>query len=116
GMVRAGVAKTRAIILRGSKAAGRRFSKLVGIDREERFEEPFDHHQVNKIKGGKSSCWVPHPQNGIYFPKGQERVIDDVPVNAACLNETYWLRNIDGVDKNYPDILPDNEVWFTLSV
>ncbi|KAK6946019.1 Late embryogenesis abundant protein, LEA_3 subgroup [Dillenia turbinata] len=106
-MVRAGVAKTRAIVLRGSKAAGRHFSKLVGVDWEERFKEPFDRRQVNKINGGESSCWVPHPRNGIYFPKDQERVIDDVPANAASFNETYRLRNIDGVDKNYPDVLPD---------
>ncbi|KAK6916348.1 hypothetical protein RJ641_019209, partial [Dillenia turbinata] len=106
GMVRAGVAKARAIILRGSNAT-KQFSKLVGVDWEETIEEPFDHHRVNKINGGESSCWVPHPRNGIYFPKGQERVIDDVPANAASFSETYWLRNIDGVDKNYPDVLPD---------
>ncbi|KAL3515352.1 hypothetical protein ACH5RR_022254 [Cinchona calisaya] len=45
------------------------------------------------------SDWVPHPRSGIYYPQGQERVMDDVPKGAASCGETYWLRNDDGVDK-----------------
>ena len=46
-----------------------------------------------------SPCWVPHPRTGIYYPKGQEWVMDDLPEQAASLNRTHWLRNVDGVDK-----------------
>ncbi|KAL1342824.1 hypothetical protein HN51_029317 [Arachis hypogaea] len=45
-----------------------------------------------------STCWVPHPRTGIYFPKGHEWVMDDVPEGAASFTQTYWLRNVDGVD------------------
>lgn len=47
-----------------------------------------------------SSYWVPHPRTGIYFPKGHESVMDDVPEGAASFDQTYWLRNVDdGVEK-----------------
>ncbi|VFQ65758.1 unnamed protein product [Cuscuta campestris] len=45
--------------------------------------------------------WRPHPRTGIYFPAGQEGVMDDVPSGAAALSPTYWLRNVDGVDKPF---------------
>lgn len=41
----------------------------------------------------ESACWVPHPRTGIYFPKGQERVMEDVPDGAASLVQTHWFRN-----------------------
>ncbi|XP_019165813.1 PREDICTED: uncharacterized protein LOC109161765 [Ipomoea nil] len=43
-------------------------------------------------------CWVPDPRTGIYFPEGHERVMDDIPNAAATSTQTYWLRNVDGVD------------------
>ncbi|KAF2320942.1 hypothetical protein GH714_032100 [Hevea brasiliensis] len=52
------------------------------------------------------SCWVPHPRSGIYMPKGYERVMDDVPEGAASFDQTYWLRNVDGVEKPDPDDVP----------
>ncbi|XP_019165184.1 PREDICTED: uncharacterized protein LOC109161304 isoform X2 [Ipomoea nil] len=51
-----------------------------------------------------SPSWAPHPRTGIYFPAGHERVMDDVPSGAASLNQTYWLRSVDGVDKPDPDV------------
>lgn len=47
---------------------------------------------------GGGSWWMPHPRTGIYFPIGQEWVMDDVPTHAASFDCTFWLRNIDGVD------------------
>lgn len=44
--------------------------------------------------------WVPHPHSGIYYPQGQERLMDDVPKGAASFGQTYWLRSADGVDKS----------------
>ncbi|KAG8364212.1 hypothetical protein BUALT_Bualt19G0104800 [Buddleja alternifolia] len=74
-----------------------------------------NHKNINKVleappAGGRqledsSSCWIPHPRTGIYFPKGQERVMEDIPSDAASFDCTFWLRNTDGVDDK-PD--PDN--------
>lgn len=51
------------------------------------------------------SCWVPHYRTGIYYPRGHERVMDDIPEGAASFGETsFWLRNIDGVDKPDQDV------------
>ncbi|KAL9417744.1 hypothetical protein AB3S75_040686 [Citrus x aurantiifolia] len=48
--------------------------------------------------------WVPHPRSGIYVPQGHERVMDDVPINAASFgHRTFWLRSDDGVEKPNPD-------------
>ncbi|KAK4378489.1 hypothetical protein RND71_000351 [Anisodus tanguticus] len=58
--------------------------------------------EEEEIKKG-SGWWVPHPRTGIYFPIGQERVMDDIPNGAASLPQTYWLRSEDGVDKPDPD-------------
>ncbi|KAK4424247.1 hypothetical protein Salat_1618100 [Sesamum alatum] len=49
------------------------------------------------------SCWMPHPRTGIYFPKGQEWVMEDIPNDAASFDCTFWLRSIDGVDHEKPD-------------
>ncbi|KAL1831652.1 hypothetical protein ACET3Z_001303 [Daucus carota] len=49
------------------------------------------------------SYWIPDPRTGIYVPKGRERVVEDVPENAASFQRTYWLRNVDGVDHPRPD-------------
>jgi hypothetical protein len=51
----------------------------------------------------ESSCWVPHPRSGAYFPKGHEWVMDGIPEHAASLKQTCWLRNVDGVDKAEPN-------------
>ncbi|OIT33866.1 PREDICTED: uncharacterized protein LOC109205461 [Nicotiana attenuata] len=58
--------------------------------------------EEEEIKKG-STWWMPHPRTGIYFPVGQERVMDDIPNGAASLPQTYWLRSEDGVDKPDPD-------------
>ncbi|KAL4588623.1 hypothetical protein LXL04_001515 [Taraxacum kok-saghyz] len=57
----------------------------------------------HKVKGGKkeydehgeAECWVPHNRTGIYYPKGHEWVMEDVPEGAACFAYSYWLRNSD---------------------
>lgn len=33
--------------------------------------------------GNCSSNWVPHEKTGIYYPKGHEKVLQDVPPGAA---------------------------------
>ncbi|XVE93477.1 hypothetical protein REPUB_Repub01dG0196200 [Reevesia pubescens] len=102
-MGRAAIAKIKILMLREVKRVERRpWSKIAGADRE-----------INKCRGTKSSSsnkdiedtsiWVPHPKSGIYFPKGHERVMKDVPDGAASLDRTFWLRNVDGVEKPDPD-------------
>ncbi|KAJ4716179.1 putative Late embryogenesis abundant protein Lea5 [Melia azedarach] len=60
--------------------------------------------QTINSKVDSLTCWVPHPGTGIYFPVGQERVMEDVPKGAASLGgQTFWLRYDDGVDKPNPD-------------
>ncbi|WOG84640.1 hypothetical protein DCAR_0103824 [Daucus carota subsp. sativus] len=56
--------------------------------------------QTKKIEEKEtSSYWTPDGRTGIYVPRGHESVMDNVPVGAASLKQTYWLRNVQGVDK-----------------
>lgn len=64
--------------------------------------EDISGHSDHLNCGGEEESWVPHPRTGIFFPPGQESVMDDVPVGAASFDMTFWLRNVDGVDK--PDL------------
>ena len=54
-----------------------------------------------------ASSWVPHPRTGIYFPKGHDHVMEDVPDGAACFDQTCWFRTVDGVDKADHDVSTD---------
>ncbi|XP_006346326.1 uncharacterized protein [Solanum tuberosum] len=54
-------------------------------------------------RNSKEEWWVPHRRTGIYFPTGQERVMNDIPNGAASLPQNYWLRGEDGVEKPDPD-------------
>ncbi|GMJ09794.1 hypothetical protein like AT3G19550 [Hibiscus trionum] len=103
-MGRFAIHKTKTLLLREAKRSFERpLSKIASADREtiEKYQKPSSSlSNYNDIKD--SQCWVPHPRSGIYFPKGHEWVMKDVPVGAASFNETYWLRNVDGVDKPEP--------------
>jgi len=48
---------------------------------------------VDSTSSSYSSCWVPHPRTGIYFPVGHEWVMEDVPDGAATFSETCYFRN-----------------------
>ncbi|MCD9642579.1 hypothetical protein HAX54_029453 [Datura stramonium] len=72
------------------------------ISTSSRWNEKEEEEEVEEIKKGR--WWVPHARTGIYFPIGQERVMDDIPNGAASLPQTYWLRSEDGVDKPDPDL------------
>ncbi|XVE91194.1 hypothetical protein DITRI_Ditri20bG0134800 [Diplodiscus trichospermus] len=37
------------------------------------------------------SCWIPHDRTGIYYPKGQEKVMEDVPAIAAKNTDINWF-------------------------
>ncbi|KAL0857244.1 hypothetical protein Bca101_062398 [Brassica carinata] len=72
--------------------------KLMFID----YSENISDHRVEINSGGEVD-WVPHPRTGIFFPPGQESVMDGVPDGAASFEMTFWLRDVDGVDKRDPD-------------
>lgn len=39
------------------------------------------------VDGYAGSWWVPHNRTGIYYPIGQERVMENVPIEAAKFAE-----------------------------
>lgn len=46
---------------------------------------------------GDSNPWVPHEITGIYYPKGQEKVIEDIPPGASKDVGVNWLSYKDDV-------------------
>ncbi|CAI9769988.1 unnamed protein product [Fraxinus pennsylvanica] len=57
---------------------------------------------ISKKREEDEECWMPDPRTGIYYPKGHEGVMDDIPSNAATFEKVFWFRNQDGVDKPDP--------------
>ncbi|KAE8680003.1 2-oxoglutarate (2OG) and Fe(II)-dependent oxygenase superfamily protein [Hibiscus syriacus] len=95
------IAKAKTSMLREAKRSFERpLSKIASADRENIEKCRKSSSKGNDIK--VSWSWVPHPRSGIYFPEGHEWVMKDVPEGAASLDQTYWLRNVDGVDKPEP--------------
>jgi hypothetical protein len=45
-----------------------------------------------ELRSAEAPLWVPHPRTGIYYPKGFEWVMEDVPSGAASFRQSYWLR------------------------
>ncbi|KAE9618667.1 hypothetical protein Lal_00047685 [Lupinus albus] len=89
-MVRGGITNNaKILLLRGTKRSESGVGKFSGT-------------VCGKIEDSGAACWVPHPRTGIFFPKGHEWVMDDVPEGAACFTQNYWFRNIDGVDSSNP--------------
>ncbi|KAJ3673937.1 hypothetical protein LUZ60_005929 [Juncus effusus] len=71
------------------------------------------------ISGMKGKCskisecafWLPHPRTGIYYPRGYEWVMDDVPVGASSFSESYWYRNSEGVEKPISKSISESEIF-----
>ncbi|OMO63330.1 hypothetical protein COLO4_32545 [Corchorus olitorius] len=105
-MGRATIAKFRIFMLSGARRVHydrRNLSKIAAIRGEDDHD---DHGEIINNYGSDikdTSCWVPHPKSGIYFPKGHEWVMNDVPDGAASLGQTFWLRSVEGVEKPHPD-------------
>ncbi|KQJ86610.1 uncharacterized protein LOC100822465 [Brachypodium distachyon] len=49
--------------------------------------------QPAEARSADTALWVPHPRTGIYYPRGFEWVMEDVPSNAASFQQSYWLRS-----------------------
>ncbi|GKD24820.1 hypothetical protein Tco_1231034 [Tanacetum coccineum] len=43
----------------------------------------------------EESCWILHLRTGIFYPKGHEGVMNEVPDGATIFASSYWLRNSD---------------------
>ncbi|GJX42535.1 RNA-directed DNA polymerase, eukaryota [Tanacetum coccineum] len=43
----------------------------------------------------EESCWILHLRTGIFYLKGHEGVMNEVPDGAAIFASSYWLRNSD---------------------
>ncbi|GJS33842.1 hypothetical protein Tco_0532224 [Tanacetum coccineum] len=43
----------------------------------------------------EESCWILHLCTGIFYLKGHEGVMNEVPDGAAIFASSYWLRNSD---------------------
>ncbi|KAL1831650.1 hypothetical protein ACET3Z_001301 [Daucus carota] len=107
-MVRVGAFITKTLLSsRGRTAKPIRcyMTKLSGDHIKNKTENsPNSNESMSKCEDeNASSYWMPDARTGIYVPKGHERVIEDVPENAASFDCTYWLRNVDGVDHPRPD-------------
>ncbi|XP_074573909.1 uncharacterized protein LOC141830371 [Curcuma longa] len=61
---------------------------------------------ANGCKRDGAAWWVPHPRTGIYYPKGHDWVMEDVPEGASSFPRTYWLRrdSFEDVDKSDADV------------
>ncbi|EEF43002.1 conserved hypothetical protein [Ricinus communis] len=43
-----------------------------------------DAEEVKKKRNtGEGNCWIPDERTGIYYPKGQEKVMESIPPKAA---------------------------------
>ncbi|GMI91932.1 hypothetical protein like AT1G73120 [Hibiscus trionum] len=40
---------------------------------------------------GGDHDWVPHDRTGIYYPKGHEKVMADVPAHLTKDNDIHWF-------------------------
>ncbi|KAF7071208.1 hypothetical protein CFC21_076593 [Triticum aestivum] len=58
--------------------------------------------QPTKARSAETALWVPHPRTGIYYPRGFEWVMEDVPSSAATFQQTYWLRSGDAETASSP--------------
>lgn len=63
------------------------------------YDDDNDDEEKKKKELHGGTWWAPHPKTGIYFPKGHDWVMNDVPEGAATFSQTCWFRNDDdGVD------------------
>jgi hypothetical protein len=55
-----------------------------------------------EVRSAEVALWVPHPRTGIYYPKGFEWVMEDVPSGAASFQQSYWLRTGEAESSSSP--------------
>ncbi|GKV43238.1 hypothetical protein SLE2022_259960 [Rubroshorea leprosula] len=101
--IAARIGRSKIFLLGEAKRGERSLSRLAGGDLGEKSRRGDNEGNVYD-----SSSWVPHPRNGIYFPKGHEWVMNDVPEGAACFDRGFWVRNTDGVEKPDPEVPAPN--------
>ncbi|MCL7028223.1 hypothetical protein MKW94_028120 [Papaver nudicaule] len=102
-MLRLGSRKAKLFLSRVTKQSARSLRNMILTDQmNEVIRDPIDHEDVEEKKPNLPS-WIPHSRTGIYYPTGHEQVMHDVPDGAASFGQTYWLRNVEGVEKPFLD-------------
>ncbi|KAI7731338.1 hypothetical protein M8C21_002781 [Ambrosia artemisiifolia] len=108
-MIRGGLASTtkmlnlrcRSNTITPKRVVVRYMNKVARFDEchiDEHEVQSYEHRvlpQDKNYKEREESCWIPHPRTGIYYLKGHEWVMDDVPDGAARFDYNYWSRNGD---------------------
>ncbi|KAI3448161.1 hypothetical protein Pfo_004826 [Paulownia fortunei] len=102
-MARTGIKNTKMLLIKPFSLQGLAVERC--ISRLARSNHPKNTNKVleepaadGRRPEDTQGCWMPHPRTGIYFPRGQEWVMDDIPNDVASFDCTFWLRSIDGVD------------------
>ncbi|XP_012093086.1 uncharacterized protein LOC105650750 isoform X2 [Jatropha curcas] len=107
-MAMGGIARTKMIILSSLPVAVPQYDYDYDCKNHDHQLEKSSRNSIKEGKRDSAPYWIPHPRTGIYVPKGQEWMMDDVPEGAASFNQTYWLRNVDVVDRPDPDIFSNH--------
>ncbi|KAK4278731.1 hypothetical protein QN277_016536 [Acacia crassicarpa] len=55
----------------------------TGTAKKMEMEEPMKKKQHMEGNDDNALTWVPHEKTGIYYPKGQEKIMEDVPHHAG---------------------------------
>lgn len=42
-----------------------------------------DKEEANRVRENSGNCWVRDARTGIYYPKGQEKVMDGIPATSG---------------------------------
>ncbi|KAL6964088.1 hypothetical protein U1Q18_035144 [Sarracenia purpurea var. burkii] len=89
-----GLTKTTMLLL-----SSRRVGRWMSTNLAEKNDSTRKKKRETDEKRDDPSFWMPHHRTRIYFPVGHDRVMEDVPDDAASFDQTHWLRSVDGVDK-----------------
>ncbi|KAJ7967548.1 putative Late embryogenesis abundant protein Lea5 [Quillaja saponaria] len=98
--------KSKMLLLRSCKETSKRVDNCLNKFPAEAQPKPVAAQDTSKlasndgVKTEDSTFWIPDRRTGIYYPKGHEHVLDDVPAGGASFSETYWFRSDVAVQKN----------------
>ncbi|KAL3730338.1 hypothetical protein ACJRO7_027359 [Eucalyptus globulus] len=97
------VVNTKLLLLKQAKRDRRCTSALTMTKKLEKSKPQMSGGDQVDEPDEDRQCWVPHPRTGIYVPRGQERVVDNIPEGAASSCQAFWFRSVEGVDRPDPD-------------
>ncbi|BFG24920.1 hypothetical protein CerSpe_111940 [Prunus speciosa] len=68
-------------------------SSSADMIRETKKFEGDEVKQKNHMGENDRNLWVPHERTGIYYPKGHEKVMDEIPPGAVKDMDVNWFSN-----------------------